>query len=167
MLSESSPPTILIGLPPGREGTKHTLYMMRKLVRQGKKSPMVRQLAVELTQGLEQKNWIGEIDAIHKFVRDRIRFVKDIRGVETLHTVEKILNNSAGDCDDKSILASALLESLGHPTRLVAIGFNKGIFSHVYPETRIGDKWVTLETTEPVPLGWKPENIVNVMILNN
>lgn len=162
-----SPPSTLINIPPGKEGTKYTLNLMRQLVRSGKKSPAVRQLAVELTQGLKQKDWLGEINAVHKFVRDRIRYTRDIHGVETLHTVERILTNAAGDCDDKSILAASLLESLGHPTRFVAVGFKPNMFSHVYPETYVGNKWISVETTEPVALGWKPKNIVNVLILNN
>lgn len=163
----NAPPTLLMGIPSGKEGIKVTLRLMRQLTRQGKKSPAVRQLAVELTRNLPQKDWLGEVQAIHKFVRDNIRYVKDIRGVETLHTVERILTNGSGDCDDKSILAASLLESINHPTRFVAIGFKPGNFSHVYVETLIGNKWVAVETTEPVALGWKPKNIVSALILNN
>ncbi len=156
-----------MSIPPGKEGIKYTLHLMSKLVQQGKKSPAVRQLAVELTQGLKQKDRLGEVSAVHAFVRDHIRYVKDIRGVETLHTVERILTNAAGDCDDKSVLAASLLESLGHATRFMAVGFKPGIYTHVYPEVFIGGKWLTVETTEPVPLGWKPKNIVNVLVMNN
>lgn len=163
----TAPPSLLMGIPPGKEGTKYTLNLMRQLVRAGKKSPVIRQLAVELTRNLKQKDWMGEVNAVHKFVRDNIRYVRDIRGVETLHTVERILSNGAGDCDDKSVLAASLLESLGHPTRFLAIGFRPGNYSHVFPETRVGDRWVSVETTEPVPLGWKPKGIVNTMIINN
>jgi transglutaminase-like putative cysteine protease len=162
-----APPSTLMSIPPGKEGTKYTLNLMRQLVRQGKKSSAVRQLAVELTSGLKQKDWLGEVSAVHRFVRDSIRYVRDIHGVETLHTVERILSNAAGDCDDKSVLVASLLESLGHPTRFLAIGFKPGSYSHVYPETLIGNKWVTVETTEPVELGWKPKNIVNALVMNN
>ena len=158
---------MLTGIPPGKEGTKYTLNLMRQLVRAGKKSPVVRQLAVDLTRGLPQKDWLSEVDAVHKFVRDRIRYVRDIHGVETLHTVERILTNAAGDCDDKSVLAASLLESLGHPTRFVAVGFKPDMYSHVYPETLVGSKWIAVETTEPVALGWKPTNILNALVMNN
>jgi hypothetical protein len=139
---------------------------MRQLVNAGKKSPVVRQIAVSLTKGLVQKDWNSEVNSLHKFVRDRIRYVRDINGVETLHTSEKILENAAGDCDDKSILLASLLESLGYKTRLVAVGFRKGNFSHVYPEVFNNNNWVSLETTEPVDIGWKPRNIVSSLILN-
>lgn len=127
----------------------------------------MRETALDLTNGQRQKDWSAEVRALHSFVRDRIRYIRDIRGVETLHTPEKILDQEQGDCDDKSVLLASLLESIGHPTRFVAIGFKPGTFSHVFVETKIGDKWIALETTEPVEMGWRPARIVNSMIINN
>lgn len=154
-------------IPSGPAGTRKTLSIMRQLVNAGKKSPVVRQLAISLTKGFVQKDWKAEILALYEFVRDRIRYVKDVNGIETLHTPEMVLYNAQGDCDDKSILLSSLLESLGHKTRLVAVGFRKNSFSHVYPEVFLNGKWVSLETTEPVDIGWRPRNIVVSLILAN
>jgi transglutaminase-like putative cysteine protease len=156
-----------MAIPEGTDGVRATVRLMHDLIDQGKKSVRIRQLAVEITRGLKQKDWVAEISAIHSFVRDRIRYVRDIHGVETLHTAERILDNAAGDCDDKTILFCALAESLGYHTRIVAIGFRKGSFSHVYPEVLINEHWITAETTEPVKFGWKPKNIVNSIILEN
>lgn len=151
---------------------------MRNLVHSGKKSPRVRQTAVLLTQNLPQKDHEEEIKVLYRFVRDRIRYVRDVRGVETLHTADRILENKQGDCDDKSILLASLLESLGHTTRFTAIGFSpsKKLFgkmtspgySHVLPEVllRNGD-WLALETTEPVGLGWFPNKAQSLLIINN
>lgn len=156
-----------MALPKGREGIRKTLLLMRALVRKGKKNPLIRQTAVELTQGMRQKDWYGEVKALHNFVRDNIRYLRDIKSVETLHTPERILRNAQGDCDDKAILLASLLESIGHPTRFLAVGFHPGKFSHVLTETKIGNKWIPLETTEPVDIGWRPRNIVNAMIVHN
>lgn len=157
----------MMSLPPGREGVRKTLALMRRLVREGKKNPLVRQTAVELTRGMRQKDWRGEIKTLHAFVRDKIRYIRDIKGVETLHTPERVLENEQGDCDDKSLLLAALLESIGHPTRFIAVGFQPGKFSHVLVESKIGDKWISLETTEPVEMGWKPPRVANAMIVYN
>lgn len=92
---------------------------------------------------------------MHEFVRDKVRYVRDIRGVETLSTPLRTLENHSGDCDDKATLASALLEAIGFRTRLTAWG-RPGRFSHVLCEVRFNDKWLTVETTESVGLGWKP-----------
>lgn len=154
-------------IPTGPAGTRQTLEIMRRLVLSGKKSPMVRQAAVALTQGLPQKDTYREIVHLHAFVRDRIRYVRDIRGVETLHTAERVLLNKQGDCDDKSILLASLLESLGHSTRFVAIGFRPNQYSHVYPEVFDRGEWLTLETTEPVDVGWQPSNVLIRLVVNN
>lgn len=152
----------------GARGTLETLKLMRALVRDGKKSLIIRNLVLSEISGLKQKDFIGEIKKIHSFVRDRIRYVKDIRGVETLQTPEKTLEFGQGDCDDKSVLVATLLEAIGHPTRLVAMGFRNGCgFCHVYVETKIGSKWVGVETTEPVKFGWTPPNTTSRMVIYN
>jgi len=120
-----------------------------------------------LTRMLKQKDWMGEIRALTHFVRDRIRYVRDINGVETVHTAEKILEQGQGDCDDKSILLASLLEAIGHPTRFVAVGLKPHRFSHVYVETKVGNKWLPLETTENVAIGWSPPNVKSKMIIFN
>lgn len=139
-----------------------TLKLMTMKVRQGKVSPYIRAKALELTSGLRQKNRIGEIFAIWQFVRDRIRYVRDIRNVETLQDAEYTLTQGAGDCDDKAVLTASLLESIGHPSAFLALGFKPGKFSHVIAETRAGPagKWLPLETTEAVRFGWRPKNVV-------
>lgn len=158
----------LSALPSGPvESVRATLKTMRQLVHAGKKNPLVLLTARRLVAGLQQKDYVGEVRAIHEFVRDHIRYVKDPRGVETLHTPEKLLELKQGDCDDKSILAAALLESLGHPTRFIACGMKPDIFQHVYVETKVRDKWIGLETTEPWPLGKVAPNQRTKMFCHN
>ena len=149
-------------LASGAAGTRQTLEMMAALIRQGRESIPVREMAKTLVKGLAQKDYKGEIAACHAFVRDRVRYTRDIRTVETLHTAERLLIDRQGDCDDKSILVSALLESIGHTTQLVAIGPRRGVFVHVYAQVQDPKKpgaWINLECTEPWPVGagakWK------------
>jgi len=105
---------------------------------------------------LLQKDRIGEIRALNNFVRDHIRYVRDIYGVETLHTAEQVLKQASGDCDDKAILLAAMLESLGYPTRFLAVGSRPGAFEHVIVETKPYGNWIACETTNPVQLGYMP-----------
>jgi hypothetical protein len=162
-------PTYIMGIPSGREGVRTTLRLMRQLTRDGKKNPAVRAMAVQLTRTLPQKDFLSEIKKLYEFVRDRIRYVRDTRQVETLHTPEIVLQTGQGDCDDKSVLLASLLESIGHPTRFVAVAKEPGKFCHVFLQTRpIGTKkWISLETTEPVLMGWGPANITDAMIIEN
>lgn len=130
----------------------------------GKKQPVIRAKALSLTQDLPQKDKLGEIRALFDYVQNGIRYVRDITNVETLYYPEQVMYQESGDCDDKSVLLASLLESIGHPTRFVAVGFQPGHFSHVFVDTIVGNgKWLSLDTTEPQPMGWRPPGIVSVL----
>lgn len=151
----------------GRAGTIETLKLMTQLVKEGKKAPAIRNQALFLIQDLHQKDFPGEINALFEFVRDDIRYVMDINNVETVHMPEIVLAKRAGDCDDKSILLASLLESIGHPTRFKAIAMSLDDFCHVYVQTRLGPRWVSLDATEDHPMGWEPGGFVNYIIQYN
>lgn len=154
-------------IPDGAAGTSATLKLMRSLVREYKTSLPIRTLAVQIVQQFPQKDYRSEVVALQQWVRDKIRYVKDVTNVETLQTPEVTLKMRAGDCDDKSTLLASMLEATGHATRFVAIGFQPGEYEHVYVESRIGSMWIPLETTEPVEIGWQPKNIMARMTLDN
>ena len=106
--------------------------------------------------GIMPKDWIGEIRELHRFVRDDVRYLMDPTDVELVQDADSTLRLRVGDCDDKSTLLCAMLESIGHPTRFLAIGFEPGIFEHVLLETKVGEQWISCETTEDVEIGWQP-----------
>lgn len=163
----TTPTTLTLNsIPSGVAGIKATLSRMRLLTREAKKALPIRMKAVELVSQLPQKDFYGEIRVIHAFVRDRIRYVKDVNGVELLHTPEKLLEIGQGDCDDKSMLVAALLESIGHQTRFVAISNAPSKYCHVYVETKHGNKWLSVETTENVNVGWQPKAYEKLIIHN-
>jgi transglutaminase-like putative cysteine protease len=157
----------LQAIPDGVGGIEATLAHMTAYVREYKTAPQVRGLARELTMHLAQKNFTGEVNALFEFVRDQIRYLGDVADVETLHTPVVTLDNGAGDCDDKATLLAALLESINHKTRFVAAGFRFGELEHVFVETKIGDRWISLDPTEPVAMGWAPPGIVTRIVRHN
>jgi len=140
---------------------------MRDFVREGKRQYPIRELALSLVRNNAQKDFLAEIKDLHAYVRDNIRYVRDIRGIETVSAPLITLQVGQGDCDDKAVLLGALLESIGHKTRFMAVGFKPGDLSHVLIQTKIGKRWISLETTEPVPMGWHPPNVRAKMILYN
>lgn len=142
--------------PDGEAGTRAVLRRMREIVREAKKHPLIRAQAVAIVQRVPAKNWPAEAAAVQDWVRQHIRYTRDVLGVETLQTPAYLLRVRAGDCDDHSMLVAALLESIGHPTRFVAIGARPGVYSHVFCETRLGYQWRALETTAPLPFGRAP-----------
>jgi transglutaminase-like putative cysteine protease len=154
-------------LPEGKAGTVATLRIMRQLVRDAIRAPAqtIRRTALDLYAGLPPRQWIAEVERLHRFVRDHIRYVRDPVGVESVATPEKTLELGTGDCDDKSVLLAALLESTGHPARFLAVGLNGGPLSHVLVQSKIGPQWISLETIIPVKMGWHPNGVTSNYIL--
>ena len=147
----------LLDIGNGAQGTRNTLRVMSSLVRETRIEPLIRSLAVSLTSDAGNKQYMQEVDALFCFVRDRIRYVMDTNGVERVENPLTLLQTRAGDCDDKCTLLAALLESIGHPCRFCAVGYNApGQYEHVYLETLVGRKWVALDPTEDVNVGWAP-----------
>jgi transglutaminase-like putative cysteine protease len=124
----------------------------------GKRDPKIRDLAVAVTRSCRSKEYACEARALHDYVRENVRYVKDTASVERLATSQRTLfMENAGDCDDSSIALSALLESIGHETRLILIDpVLSGKFTHVISQVRIGDTWYWMETTRKVLFNWLP-----------
>lgn len=164
-------PTVatLRGLSPGFE-TRQTLRAMRDLVHASLANPsqIVREQAIAIIKasGVAERDWSGEVNALQTWVRDNIRFTRDPEAFELVQTPEKTLEYRVGDCDDKSTLLAALLESLGHPAQFIAIGFNGDQHSHVLVRTKIADVWVPAETiVAGAPVGWWPQGVTSSYIL--
>lgn len=157
----------LQALPDGIAGVKATLAVMSNYVRDYKKDPDIRGTAIDLTMHLPQKAFTAQVHSLFEFVRDQVRYVHDIADVETVQTPLVTLYNRVGDCDDKATLLAALLESIGHKTRFVTVGFTMGQVEHVYLETKIGADWVALDPTEPVPVGWEAPGMVRGPVWHN
>jgi transglutaminase-like putative cysteine protease len=125
----------------------------------------VRETALSLVRGIPERHWVGEVSALHGFVRDQIRYTQDVDDYETVQSPEKTLQYMAGDCDDKATLLAGLLKSIGHPARFVAVGINGGPFSHVLVESKVSENWVPLETIIPKPMGWYPPDATSRYVL--
>lgn len=165
----SARPTVLGSIPNGFAGTKETLRIMRDFARQAVRDPrqIVRQKAESLVRDLPPRKYFAEVRALHEFVRDQIRYLRDPVGVERVATPEATLEIGQGDCDDKATLLAALLDSIGHPAQFVAVGLNGEGFSHVLVETKVNNTgnarrdWMPLETIIDRPAGWFPSGVTS------
>lgn len=110
--------------------------------------------ARQITNTLPQKDYVGEARALFRFVRDRIRYIRE--PIEGLQTPEATLQMRAGDCDDKVILLGALLVATGAHVKLVAGGYSPRQFSHVWLRALVRGHWIPMDPTEPRPMGWEP-----------
>lgn len=144
----------------GRAGALQTLRVMRSLVDAYKVNPQIRQVATNLVHFTGPKDEVGEALELFNFVRDSIRYTRDIHNVETISTPEKTLAGRVGDCDDKATLLATLAEAIGFPTRFVLAGYSGDQYEHVYLQIYIYDaqEWVNADATEMAPLGYAPPN---------
>jgi len=101
----------------------------------GSRSPRIRALAINIVRHskIPEKDYYGEILAIHDWIKRNIRYMHDPVNQETLsHPEELAFNTKAGDCDDLTVLEIALLSAIGVKAWPVVIGLQPGTFSHVY-----------------------------------
>lgn len=148
-------------IPRGYRGTRKTVEEIKQLVRSGSGDFYVRQKAIDilLRREVRAKDYLGEIRALFEWVQDNIRYTKDPVGIETLHSARQMLALRAGDCDDQTVLLGAMLQSVGHPVRLVLMGRDARrplLFSHVYLEVLYRGRWIALDPTMPHAVGWTP-----------
>lgn len=153
-------------IPDGAPGIRATVQRMRALVREARVDPEIRRAAINLTLLLPPRDFDGEVRALFEFVRDRIRYVGDVNGIETLTAPAKTLALGAGDCDDKAVLLAALLESIGYTTAFVVTGYSTpGVYEHVYLAVMDSfGRLIPLDPSEPQPPGWEPANPVSIFI---
>jgi transglutaminase-like putative cysteine protease len=151
----------IVRVPKGRRGTIVSAGLIANLIREGSRDFYVRQRAIQIFRqaGAPSKDRWAEVCALFHWVRNNVRYTRDIFRVELLHTARRMLELRAGDCDDMTILLGAMLVSTGHPVRLVLTGFRSKrphSYSHIYPEVNVRGKWIALDATMNRPIGWAP-----------
>ena len=149
--------------------------VLRRNLRSGTDDTAVRAVAEQIIKGVGARNYLGEIRAIHDWVKGHIRYTGDPYGAELIRSPRRMLIEYAtrrvkgeepvvlADCDESSLLAASLLRSVGHRARIALMDtmpFSTDI-SHAiaqieYP--RWSDNWVFLETTQDRELGWTPNH---------
>lgn len=171
-------PYRLGSIPDGVAGVRETLDIMVEIVLAYRASPAVRMFAQELATMCANRDRLCQVESLQAFVRDNIKYLPDVRDVETIQTPDYTLSVGSGDCDDQSVLLAAALESIGFETRFAAIAVHSREFSHVSSQVHLGKGWVNLETIlptlpapwgeypqgSPTPVGWWPPDVKRVML---
>ena len=146
----------VVTIPDGVAGTETTIATMRQMVNRSKTDPQIRQAATTVAFLQPEKDYRAEAEAVFNEVRDGIRYIRDVHGVETLQEPHITMGLKLGDCDDQAVLLASMLESIGVPTRFVVAGYSGPYYEHVYLQAWLGDEWVDMDATEPHPMGWAP-----------
>jgi len=167
MRPSSNATTQLYGLPSGKKGIIKTLELMSEIVEKYKTNIAIRELAQKIVSNIKNKDYFNEAKFLQNWVRDNIRYTRDVQGVETIATPDHTLYTRHGDCDDHSIVLATLLQSIGHRTRFVAVGLLPNIYSHVYVEVLIKGKWLPVETTENWKIGQQPPMVKARLVLGD
>jgi hypothetical protein len=109
-----------------------------------------RALADRIVARVPERNAMGELSAIYRWVKKYLRFTRDPDGFDVFYTPRVALLQRSGDCDEHTVIIGLLAKSLGYPVKIRAVSLDGMRFSHVYPladatKRRGGGKWVALD----------------------
>lgn len=136
---------------------------MRALIDEWKTRPEMLASATNLIFLTPEKDSDAELQAIFNFMRDQVRYTRDVHGIETLANPLITLRRRSGDCDDKTTLLCTLCEAVGYPTRLVMAAYaGDEDYSHVYAQVLGDTGWLDADCTEREPLGWAPPGAARI-----
>jgi len=147
--------------------TAQTIERMAELAGAASTTSAVRQMALQAAAGFSSQ--ASQAGGIWKWIRARVHFqtdeqtarpiAADPENTEVLIPPEHLLRMArpAGDCDDFSMLAAAMLMSLGIPSsfRTVAADPSSDRYSHVYVVAHTAEGRLPLDCSHgPFP-GWE------------
>lgn len=147
--------------------TAQTIERMTQYAAAASRSPMIRQVAL-LAAG-NHTSQASQAGGVWKWIRDRVRFrtdeetarpiAADPENTEVLIPPEHLLRmeRPAGDCDDFSMLAAAMLLALGIPAsfRTVAADPATERYSHVYVIAHTAEGRLPLDCSHGRFPGWE------------
>ncbi len=119
-----------------------TANFIAKLANLYKKNKLIRGLTVDIVSPVRSHDFLEEIKRVFCWVKNYIRYVRDIVGVETVQIPLVTLppkysdiGIGAGDCDDQVLLLASMLLSIGVrniSTRIVTYKSTDKEYKHIY-----------------------------------
>lgn len=151
-------------IPNGDAGTDATLNRMVSLISKGKINKDVIYQARQIAMQAPERDQLGQIDAIHNWIKQHIYYINDPDKYEAIETLNGIIIKNkkglelladpvwmlheiqskgqvSGDCDEFTILEGSLLGAIGFPVYVQAIGLqgHGDSYNHVYMYTYTSD----------------------------
>ena len=156
-----------IPLMDGEQGNMQTLAAMAGIAREDRLEPDLRIFILrEIVGDTRGHDFIGEMDTIFHFARDRITYRKDPWNVERVADLWSTLyalnpREPEGDCGIKSLFVATCFATLGHKPFFVVIKQkpNQTNFDHVYVSVAANGRMMHFDPTpEDAPAGWEAES---------
>ena len=154
----------------GEASIYNTVDAIHKIVRSSSNNPYIRKWAEQIIENVPAKDKVGEVSAIHDFVKWHVRYTKDPLGMEYVQTplilLKQIEQNETpmGDCDDMTTLSLSLYRSIGYPIATKVTSYTgDGKYSHIYGLVMINNMWIPSDTTmHQYNLGWEAPTMTKV-----
>ena len=154
----------------GENSIYNTVDKIHEIVRLSSSNPYVRKWAEKIIEGVQAKDKMGEVSAIHNFVKWNVRYTKDPLGMEYVQTPLILLKAieqdemPMGDCDDMSTLSLSLYRSIGYPVATKVTSYSpKKQYSHIYGLVNVNGKWLPSDTTiSSRNIGWEAPQFTKV-----
>jgi len=136
-------------------------------IHEGRKDPTIRTLVARILSRRRGGSWVvpprawdKEVKALFEYVQNKVRYTRDVYGLDTYQRAVRTLQLGIGDCDDQTILLGSMLQAAGYPIALKIISTKDSEgFNHIYllvglPPTA-PQKWMPLDPSMPYPAGWE------------
>lgn len=136
---------IILKKLPGTMGILQTVKFMIIQKEKYRKNPMIRKLALLITKNINKK--YNQARAIYNYILKKVKYKSDIIDVETIQSPLITLKYGGGDCDDLSLLAASLLESIGIKTVYVITSYDDLHYTHIYLYFYLNDKKLPFDLT--------------------
>ena len=167
--------------------TVDTIALMKEIIHESARHDRVRLVASMINRQAPSPYIVQKLSAIFSYIKTHVTFVPDEQVVEMgLHGSELLIKPEVllsmvrpqGDCDDFSMLTTALILATGidkNGVKLVTIAANLSqpkIFSHVFVRVYWWDqefndlRHIDVDTSHGLYLGWKAERYYRIQEWN-
>lgn len=133
MYEITKPDISYIRLSDGDKGISETISSIRTLVDRYSVDWDLISLSREITRQCNERDKLGEADALFMWLKNNIKYYHDPIEAELLQNPLITIQERAGDCDDMVILLAAMNKAIGNDIAYVTISLpGENEFSHIY-----------------------------------
>lgn len=142
---------------------------MAEIITEARGMVVFRNIIAPLINGTVNGGPDIELQAIYDYVKEKIRFVRDPRGIDYIYDPVATLQRGIGDCDDHVVVLGSLVQAIGYPIKIRAISLDGRHYTHVYVLAGVmdadGGMWIPMDTVFADGYGCSPESKVQMELV--